>query len=102
MSLIWAEWENTVWSGSKAARQKGMWGIWDTFLRILSLVNREIYGQVLGVVVDDDDDLQWVRAPKFPMNLGLIDRSFVSYILISAQDSPVPLPKLRWPPDFKY
>jgi len=37
-------------------------------------------------------DLHWVRALRVPMNLGLIDGPFVPHNLISAQESPVPLP----------
>jgi hypothetical protein len=37
------------------------------------------------------DDFQWVRAVMAPMQLGLLDRSFVSHNLISAHESPVPL-----------
>jgi hypothetical protein len=43
----------------------------------------------------DDDDLLWVQALKVSMNLGLIDRSLVPHNLISAQESPVPLPNFK-------
>ena len=46
-------------------------------------------------------DLDWVRAPKVQMHLGLIDRPFVSHNLISAQESPVPLPKFQMAPRHK-
>jgi hypothetical protein len=36
-----------------------------------------------------------------PMHLGLIDRPFVPHNLISAQESPVPLPKFQMTPIFK-
>jgi len=36
-----------------------------------------------------------------PMHLGLIDRPFVPHNLISAQDSPVPLPKFQMAPRLK-
>jgi hypothetical protein len=50
---------------------------------------------------DDDDDFQWVRAIKVTMPLGLIDRPFVPHNLISAQESPVPLPKFQMDPRLK-
>jgi hypothetical protein len=50
---------------------------------------------------DDDDDLQWVRTLVVPMHLGLIDRPFVPHNLISAQESPVPLPKFQMAPSLK-
>jgi hypothetical protein len=49
----------------------------------------------------DNDDLQWVRALKFQMYLGLTDRPFVPHVLISAQESRVPLPKFQMAPGFK-
>ena len=36
-----------------------------------------------------------------PMHLGLIDGPFVPHNLISAQESPVPLPKFQMAPIFK-
>jgi hypothetical protein len=50
---------------------------------------------------DDDDDGQWVRALTDPMHLGLIDGPFVPHILISTQESPVPLPKFQMAPRLK-
>jgi hypothetical protein len=50
---------------------------------------------------DDDDDLQWVRAHKVPMHLGLIDRPFVPHNLLSAQESPVLSPKFQMAPRLK-
>jgi hypothetical protein len=49
----------------------------------------------------DDDDLQWVRTLMVPMHLGLLDKPFVPHNLISAPDSPVPLPKLQMTPTLK-
>ena len=40
-------------------------------------------------------DLHWVQALTVPMHLGLIDGPFVSHNLISAQESPAPLPKFQ-------
>jgi len=40
-------------------------------------------------------DLHWVQALTVPMHLGLIDGPFVPPNLISARDSPVPLPKFQ-------
>ena len=42
-------------------------------------------------------DLHWVRAHTVPMHLGLIDGTFVPH-LISAEESPVPLPKIQMAP----
>jgi hypothetical protein len=36
-----------------------------------------------------------------PMHLGLIDRPFVPHNLITAQESPVPLPKFQMAPRLK-
>jgi hypothetical protein len=51
---------------------------------------------------DDDDyyDLQWVPALTVPMHLGLTDRPLVPHNLISAQDTPVSLPKFQMDPRF--
>jgi hypothetical protein len=46
-------------------------------------------------------DLHWVRALTVPMHLGLTDGPFVPCNLISAQDSPVPLPRFQMAPIFK-
>ena len=46
-------------------------------------------------------DLHWVRAFAVPMNPGLTDCPFVPHNLISAQDSPVPLPKSQTAPRLK-
>jgi hypothetical protein len=46
-------------------------------------------------------DLHWVWAPRVLMHLGLIDRPFVPHNLISAQESPIPLPKFQMAPRFK-
>jgi len=46
-------------------------------------------------------DLHWVRALMVPMHLGLLDGPFVPHNLISAQESPVPLPKFQVTPRFK-
>ena len=43
-------------------------------------------------------DWQWVRSLTVPMNLCLIDGPYVPYNLISAQESPVPLPKFQMTP----
>jgi len=40
-------------------------------------------------------DLHWVRTLMVRMHLGLIDGPFVPHNLISAQESPVPLPKFQ-------
>jgi hypothetical protein len=40
-------------------------------------------------------DLHWVWAPMVPMHPGLIDGPFVPHNLISAQESPVPLPQFQ-------
>ena len=45
--------------------------------------------------------MHWVRALTVPMHLGLIDGPFVPHNLISAQESPVPLPKLQMAPRLK-
>jgi hypothetical protein len=45
--------------------------------------------------------LQWLRSLTVAMQLGLIDRPFVPHNLISAQDSPVPLPKFQMAPRLK-
>jgi len=37
-----------------------------------------------------------------PMNLGLTDRLFVSHNLVSAHESPVPLPKFQMAPRLKF
>jgi hypothetical protein len=50
---------------------------------------------------DDDDDLLWVQALKVSMHLGHIDGSFVPHNLISAQESPVPLPNFKMTPKHK-
>ena len=47
-------------------------------------------------------DLHWVQALTVPMHLGLIDRPFVPHILISAQESPVPLPKFQMAPRLNF
>jgi len=46
-------------------------------------------------------DLHWVPALTVPMHLGLIDGPFVTHNLISAQESPVPLPKFQMAPGLK-
>ena len=46
-------------------------------------------------------DLHWVRGLKVPMHLGLIDGPFVPHNLISAQESPAPLPKFHMAPRLK-
>jgi len=43
----------------------------------------------------------WVRALTVPMHLGLIYEPFVPHNLISAQDSPVPLPRFQMAPRLK-
>ena len=45
--------------------------------------------------------MHWVRALTVPMHLDLIDWPFVPYNLISAQDSPVSLPKFQMTPRLK-
>jgi hypothetical protein len=50
----------------------------------------------------DNNDLQWVRVLKFQMHLGLTERSFVSHVLISAQESRVTLPQFQMALGFKY
>jgi hypothetical protein len=42
-----------------------------------------------------DDDLHWVRALTILMHVGLIDKPLVPHNLISAQESPSPLPKFQ-------
>ena len=39
--------------------------------------------------------MHWVWALTVPMHLGLTDRPFVPHDLLSAQESPVPLPKFQ-------
>jgi hypothetical protein len=46
-------------------------------------------------------DLRWVRALMVPMHLGLIDGPLVPHTLISAQESPIPLPKFQMAPRLK-
>jgi hypothetical protein len=46
-------------------------------------------------------DLQWDQPFTVPMHLGLTDRPFVPHNLISAQDSPVTLPKFQMAPRLK-
>ena len=46
-------------------------------------------------------DLRWVRALTVPIHLGLINGPFVPQNLISAQKSPVPLPRFQMAPRFK-
>jgi hypothetical protein len=60
------------------------------------------------IFADDDDDYYYsyyyfhgVRAPMVPMHLGHIDGPFVPHNLITAQYSPVPLPKLQLAPRLK-
>jgi hypothetical protein len=50
---------------------------------------------------DDDDDLNWVWTLTVHMDLGLTHGPFLPHNLISAQQSPVPLPKFQMPPDVK-
>jgi hypothetical protein len=45
--------------------------------------------------------LQWIRALTLLMHLGLTDRPFVPHNLISAQESPVPLPQFQTAPRLK-
>ena len=51
--------------------------------------------------VQEQIDLQWVRAFTVPRHLGLTDRPFVPHNLISTQESPVPLPKFQMAPRLK-
>jgi hypothetical protein len=46
-------------------------------------------------------DLHWVWSLTVPMHLGLIDEPFVPHNMISAQESPVPLPKSQMAPRLK-
>jgi len=46
-------------------------------------------------------DLHWVWARMAPMHLDLIDGPFVPHNLISAQESPVPIPKFQMAPRLK-
>jgi len=46
------------------------------------------------------DRLALGLSPTVPMHLGLIDRPFVPHNLISAQESPVPLPKFQMAPRY--
>ena len=46
-------------------------------------------------------DLQWVRDLTVPLPLSLTDRPFVPHNLISAQQSPVPVPKFQMAPRLK-
>ena len=46
-------------------------------------------------------DLHWVQALTVQLHLGLIDGPFVPHNLISAQESPVPLPKFQMTPRLK-
>jgi hypothetical protein len=55
----------------------------------------------LCAVWGQQTDLHWVRALTVLMHLGLIDVPFVPRNLISAQESPVPLPKFQMAPGFK-
>ena len=52
-------------------------------------------------MIDGLIDLHWVRAPTVSMHLGLIDGPSVPHNLISAQQSPVPLPKFQMAPRLK-
>jgi hypothetical protein len=47
---------------------------------------------------DRQVDLHWLRAVKVPMHVGLIDGPLVTHTLISAQQSPIPLPKFQMAP----
>jgi hypothetical protein len=63
------------------------------------LVYNVRYSVVQHQLIDWLIDLQWIRALTVPKHLGLMDRPFVPYNLISSQESPVPLPKFqmaRW------
>jgi len=51
--------------------------------------------------IDRQIELHWVRALTVPMHLCLTDRLFVSHNLISAQKSPLLLPKFQMAPKFK-
>ena len=46
-------------------------------------------------------NLHWVRALTVPMHLGFLDGPFVPHSLISAQESPDPLPKFQMAPRLK-
>ena len=46
-------------------------------------------------------DMHWVRVLVVPMHLCLVDGPFMCHNLISAQDSPVPLPKYLMAPRLK-
>ena len=46
-------------------------------------------------------DKHWGRAITVPMHLGLIDGPFVPHNLISAQESPLPLPEFQMAPRLK-
>ena len=52
-------------------------------------------------MMDGEINLHWVRALTVPMHLGLIDGPYVPHNLISAQESPVPLPKFQMAPRLK-
>jgi hypothetical protein len=71
--------------GSYAAHLLGLWG---PILATAWMSARQI-------------DEHWVRALTVPMHLGLIDGPFVPHNLISAQESPVPLPKFQMVPRLK-
>jgi hypothetical protein len=49
-------------------------------------------------MIDGDGDLQWVLALMALMHLGRIDRPFVLHNLVSAQESPIHLPKFHMAP----
>ena len=50
------------------------------------------------IYIDGLIDFRWVRALTVPMHLALIDGPFVPHNLISAQESPVSLPKFQMAP----
>ena len=67
-----------------------------------SLVVTIVLGQPIRPIFRGQiDNLHWVQALTVPMHLGLIEGSFVPHNLISAQDSPVPLPKFQMTPRLK-
>ena len=81
-----------------------LWWYYDidwTLLMIRKITPVVFWVMITCSMVDDYNrliDWHWVRALMVPMHPGLIDWPFVPHNLISAQDSPVPLPKFQMAP----
>ena len=70
-----------------------------------NFVVRWSHGGPCCLHIQDSDiwliDLRWVRDLMLSMHLGIMHRPFVPHNLISAQQSPVPLPKFQMTPRLK-